>query len=99
MFGAFGDAVGAGFGLEDHRVVQERRGGGRLGEFGAEGSIAAECGPARNQRGAGEIPEGARTAVAQHDFISGRQREEVGQPFADRGDQMLHRILTMRGAQ
>ena len=46
-------------------------------------AVRAECGLAGDQRGAGDIPERAGSAVAQHHFVAIGNLEEFGQSFAD----------------
>jgi hypothetical protein len=46
-----------------------------------------------------EVPEQGRAAVAQDHFVTVRQIEEFGDPLPDGADEVLHRILAMRGPQ
>ena len=46
----------------------------------------------------GGIPERGRAAVAEHNLVAVRQREEVGEAGLDPADEILHGSLAVRGA-
>ena len=88
----------AGLGLDHDRVGQERGAGGRLGELRGELAVGQVQRPLADEPGGGCVPEGGRAAVAERDLVAVRQAEELAQPDPDAGDQVLDRLLAVRGA-
>lgn len=99
IFGELRQAIRARFAREDFRILKERRGLRGLGEFRAEGAVCAERRLAGDKRRAGDVPERAGAAVAQHDLIAVGNLEEIRQAFADGADHLLDRGVAVRGAQ
>ena len=95
-------AVAAGSGAVPGSVGRpsDRRPGRPLGDGGEPTRTAVvgsglACGPTRRPR----HPEGGGTAVGEDDLIAVGKREELGQTLADRPHDVLHRRLTVAGAE
>jgi hypothetical protein len=88
---------GAGIGRPDHRVLEERRALGDLGELRAELPEGEVLGAALDQAEGGGVPEARRAAVAEDDLVAVGSAEQVEQPRADAPHEGLDRLLPVRG--
>ena len=81
-----GDRLGrvAGLGLDQDRVGEEGRAGGRLGELLRELAVGEVQGALAHEPGGGGVPEGGRAAVAERDLVAVGQAEELAEPARTR---------------
>ena len=76
-----------------------RGGVGGLRELLAELAEGRMCRTAADEAERGDIPENGGPAVAEHHFVALGQAEQVGQSGADAADEVLHRCLSVAGAE
>ena len=88
--GGVGDRLGrvARLGLDQDRVGEEGRAGGRLGELLRELAVGEVQGALAHEPGGGGVPEGGRAAVAERDLVAVGQPEELAEAVADAADQV-----------
>src|SRR5262249_22493926 len=71
---------------------------GLLGELLGELAVGEVEGAVANEPAGGCVPERRRAAVPEHNLVSVGQAEQLGEPLANRADQVANRRLAMRGA-
>ena len=89
----------AGVGLHDDRVADERVGGDRGGELGAELAERQVQRALVDEAERGGVPEGRRPAVAEDHLVPVGHREELPHAVAHLADEVLHRRLPVRRAE
>ncbi len=97
--GRIGNRLGGIAGWSGHHdgIGQEWRARGDCGEFCGELAITEVQRALPNQTQRGGIPECRGTAIAEHDLVALRQREQLAQAGPDPPDQGLNRRLPVRG--
>ena len=84
--------------LDHDRVGQERRALRAGRELRGELAVAQVQRALAHDPGGGGIPEGGGAAVAEHHLVAVGQREQLPQAGADAPDQLLDRLLPVRGS-
>ncbi len=92
-------AGGAGLGLADRGLAEERCLLGRLGELGAELAEGGELGPVADQAERGTVPERGGAAVGEDHLVPLGRREQLGEAAAQPGHLVAHRLLPVRRAE
>ena len=93
------ERVGARVGEEVGRLVEVRRGRGDLGELGRELPEAEVLAAAVDEPEGGGVPERRGAAVAEQHLVAVGEREQLGQPVAERAHLELHPGLPVGGAE
>ena len=88
----------AGLGLNHDGVGEERGAPGARGELGGELPVGQVQRALTDQAAGGGVPERSRPAVAEHDLVVGRKREQLAQVRADLPDHAPDRRLAVRGS-
>ncbi len=91
--------MGAGLRLDHPRVVEERRRGDDLGELPRELAEHQVLGATFDEADGGGVPEEGAAAVAEQHLVAVGEREQLGEPGADRPDHVAHRGLAMARAE
>ncbi len=88
----------AGLGLDDQRLIEERRGADDLRELRGELAEREVQRAALDQPAGRGVPEGRRAAVAERYLVAGGRAEELGEAGADLADERLDGLLAVGGA-
>src|SRR5690606_10053277 len=80
-------------------LLEMRRRGGLGRELLRELTNDEVLGPALHETTGGDVPEGGGAAVAEDHLIALGEGEQLGEALTDSRDLILHRRLTVRGAQ
>ena len=94
-----GERVGARVGEEVGRLVEVRGGRGDLGELRRELAEAQVLAAPVDEPERGGVPERRGAAVAEQHLVAVGQREQLGQPVAQRAHLELHPGLAVGGAE